>query len=64
MRTMCLFIGARAAVDAAGDEEDLALAKLDVTIAKLDRHATFEHEEEVVRPVVLVQASSPFTLTS
>jgi hypothetical protein len=30
------------------DDEDVAFAKFDVTVAKLDRHAALQHQEEVI----------------
>jgi hypothetical protein len=38
-----------AVLDASRNDEQLSLAELDVAIAKLDRHLSLEHEEEVVR---------------
>jgi hypothetical protein len=36
------------------EDEELTLAKLDVAVAKLDRRAPLEHQEEVVGLIVLV----------
>jgi hypothetical protein len=51
---MCLFIGSRAMLDAAGHDEQLAWGELDVAVAQLDREPAGEDEEEVVGLVVLV----------
>src|SRR3712207_6106156 len=59
---MCLLVGARAVLDAARDDEELARAKVDVAITQLDRQATCQHEEEVVRLVVLVPDELAFYL--
>src|SRR5262249_61596682 len=49
-----LLVGARAVLDAARHDEELALAKLHVPVAQLDRQAAAQDEEEVVRVVVAV----------
>src|ERR671923_50151 len=44
-----LFVaGARAVLDPARDDEELSLLELDVSVAKLDRQAALQDEEEVV----------------
>ena len=45
---MGLVISARAVLDAARDDEQLACGQFDVAVAQLNRKAALEHEEEVV----------------
>ena len=49
-----LVVGLRAVLDAVRDDEQLAGPELDVAVAELDRQPAGDHEEEVVRVVVLV----------
>jgi hypothetical protein len=49
-----LLVGLRAVLDAAWDDEQLALLEHDVPVAQLDRQASLQDEEEVVGLVVLV----------
>ena len=51
---MRLDIRARAVLDAAGDDVQLAGAQLDLAVAQLDHQAAAEHEEEVVGVLVAV----------
>jgi hypothetical protein len=43
-----LFIGDRAVLDAARDDEEVSLAELDVPVAQLDRQPPLEDEKEIV----------------
>src|ERR671922_111337 len=43
-----LLVGARAVLDPARDDEELALLELDISVAELDRQAALQDEEEVV----------------
>jgi hypothetical protein len=49
-----LLVGLGAVLDAAGDDEQLAGAELDIAVAKLDGEPAAEDQEEVVGVVVLV----------
>jgi hypothetical protein len=49
-----LLVGDRTVLDAARDDEDVALAELDVSVTELDRQPSLEDEEEVVRVGVRV----------
>jgi hypothetical protein len=49
-----LLIGDRAVLDAARDDEDVALAELDVSVTELDREPPLEDEKEIVRVGVRV----------
>src|SRR5215207_920505 len=57
-----LLVGQRAVLDAAGDDEEVALVKLDVAVAQVDRQGPVEHEEEIVGLVVLVPDEPPLDL--
>jgi hypothetical protein len=49
-----LLIGDRAVLDAARDDEDVALAEFDVSVTELDRQPPLEDEKEIVRVGVRV----------
>jgi hypothetical protein len=49
-----LLIGDRAVLDAARDDEDVALAELEVSVTELDREPPLEDEKEIVRVGVRV----------
>ena len=46
---MRLLVGDRAVLDAARNDEEVSFLQLDVPVPQLDRQASFEDEEEVVR---------------
>ena len=51
---MRLLVGDRTVLDAARDNEDVALAELDVSVTELDCEPPLEHEKEIVRVGVRV----------
>ena len=61
---MGLVIRARAVLDAARDDEQLACGQFDVAVAQLNRQTTLEHEEEVVGVLWACQTNSPRALTT